>query len=354
MKVSQLNSHYMSYAFRLGRRALGTTAENPAVGCVIVKDDRILGVGCTQPGGRPHAEVMALAMAGAEAKAATAYVTLEPCSHHGRTAPCADALIKAGIAKVVIAIEDPDPRVAGQGVSMLRAAGIEVVVGEGEAQARAAHAGFFSRIMRKRPYVTLKFAVSADHKIASTPGQRTTITGEQVNARVHLMRAQSDAILVGMGTVMSDDPELTCRLPGMEQRSPKAFVLARGPLPPESKLAKLGATLLILPIRHSGEGRNLSSEWVPAFAGMTLKEHLEALASQGINTLMIEGGAKTARLFLEAGLVDEFHIFAAPITLGANAVDALAGFSLSEALKHFHHISEETLGADHLNVYGKT
>lgn len=252
MKVNQLNQHYMNHAFRLGHRALGTTAENPAVGCVIVKDDRILGVGCTQPGGRPHAEVMALAMAGADAAVATAYVTLEPCSHHGKTGPCADALIKAGIAKVVIAIEDPNPRVAGQGITMLRAAGIEVAVGAGEAQARAAHAGFFSRIIRKRPYVTLKLAVSADHKIASVPGQRTAITGEQVKARVHLMRAQSDAILVGMGTVLADNPELTCRLPGMEQRSPKAFVLGRGPLPPESKLAKRKAELINGPIeKHS-------------------------------------------------------------------------------------------------------
>jgi diaminohydroxyphosphoribosylaminopyrimidine deaminase / 5-amino-6-(5-phosphoribosylamino)uracil reductase len=330
-KVNQLNQHYMNHAFRLGRRALGTTAENPAVGCVIVKDDRILGVGCTQPGGRPHAEVMALAMAGADAKGATAYVTLEPCSHHGRTAPCADALIKAGIAKVVIAVEDPDPRVAGQGVSMLRAAGIEVVVGISEAQARAAHAGFFSRIMRKRPYVTLKLAISVDQKIANAPGQRTTITGDQVKSRVHLMRAQSDAILVGMGTVLADDPELTCRLPGMEQRSPKPYVLGRGPLPMDSHLAKRNAELIDGPLENI----------------------LTALASNGINTLMIEGGAKTARRFLESGLVDEFQIFTAPITLGNNAVDALAGLPLSDALKHFHHISEETLGADHLNVYGK-
>jgi diaminohydroxyphosphoribosylaminopyrimidine deaminase / 5-amino-6-(5-phosphoribosylamino)uracil reductase len=331
MKVNQLNQHYMNYAFRLGRRALGTTAENPAVGCVIVKDDCILGVGCTQLGGRPHAEVMALAMAGAAAKGATAYVTLEPCSHHGRTAPCADALIKAGIAKVVMAIEDPDPRVAGQGVAMLRAAGIELVVGADEVEARHAHAGFFSRIIRKRPYVTLKLAISLDQKIASAPDQRTTITGEQVKARVHLMRAQSDAILVGMGTVLADDPELTCRLPGMEQRSPKAFVLGRGPLPPESKLAKRKAEVINEPIEKA----------------------LKAFASSGINTLMVEGGAKTARLFLEEGLVDEFRIFTAPITLGNNAVDALAGLPLSDALKHFHHISEETLGADHLNVYGK-
>src|SRR5690242_2211562 len=193
---------FMTRAARLGHRALGTTAENPPVGCVIVKEGAIVGLGWTQPGGRPHAEVEALRMAGAAARGATAYVTLEPCAHHGRTPPCAEALVKAGIARVVCAVDDPDPRVSGRGFEILKAAGIGVERGVLADAAKADLAGFLTRITKKRSYVILKLAVSADGKIASAPGVETAITGPGARNRVHLLRAQCDAILVGMETVL--------------------------------------------------------------------------------------------------------------------------------------------------------
>ena len=324
------DARWMDYALRLGRRALGTTAENPPVGCVIIKDGIVAGVGWTQAGGRPHAETEALRMAGDKARGATAYVTLEPCAHHGRTPPCAEALVQAGVARVVTALEDPDPRVSGGGHAILRQAGVKVETGVGETEARRDLAGFLTRIIRKRPQVILKLAISADGKIAAKPGERSDITGPEVRARVHLLRAQCDAILVGMDTVLADDPQLTSRLPGLENHSPKAFVMSRSrDLPPSSKLSQRGAEVL--------RG--------------TIPEALAELAARGINRLMVEGGARLARSFLEAGLVDEVHLFRAPVTIGKQGVDALAGLALEAALMPFALREKEVLGMDELSVY---
>jgi diaminohydroxyphosphoribosylaminopyrimidine deaminase/5-amino-6-(5-phosphoribosylamino)uracil reductase len=320
----------MDVALRLGRRALGTTAENPNVGCVIVKDGRLVGAGWTQAGGRPHAETEALAMAGDKARGATAYVTLEPCAHHGKTGPCAEALVTAGIARVITAIEDPDPRVSGGGLAILERAGVACESGLGADEACRDMAGFLTRIQKKRPQVILKMAFSADGKIAAGAGQRTTISGAEAKAYVHLLRAQSNAILVGMGTVRADDPELTCRLPGLNNRSPQPFVMSRhGNLPPASHLAKRGAEVL--------RG--------------TVPQVLEDLALRGINRLMVEGGARVAASFLEAGLVDEFHLIRSPVTLGPDGVDGLAGLGLDLALQPFRPIRQEKLGSDLLTVY---
>ncbi|MGY3690284.1 diaminohydroxyphosphoribosylaminopyrimidine deaminase/5-amino-6-(5-phosphoribosylamino)uracil reductase [Bradyrhizobium sp. USDA 3240] len=218
---------FMQLALALGRRGLGRTWPNPAVGAVIVKDGVIVGRGWTQPGGRPHAEVEALRRAGSAARGATLYVTLEPCSHFGRSPPCADAVVAAGLARVVSAIEDPNPDVGGKGHAKLRAAGIAVDVGLCAAEAARDHAGHFRRITDQRPHVILKLAVSADDKIAAGGHEPVAITGEAARTRVHLLRAQSDAILIGIGTVRADDPMLTCRLPGMAARSPVRVVLDR-------------------------------------------------------------------------------------------------------------------------------
>src|SRR5665213_3929395 len=218
---------FMELALTLGRRGQGRTWPNPAVGAVVVKDDVIVGRGWTQPGGRPHAEPEALRRAGEAARGATLYVTLEPCSHIGKSPPCADAIIAAGVARVVSAIEDPNPEVAGQGHARLRVAGITVDVGLCAAEAAHDHAGHFRRIRDKRPHVILKLAVSADDKIAAGGHKAVAITGEAARARVHLLRAQCDAVLVGIGTVLADDPLLTCRLPAMEARSPVRVVLDR-------------------------------------------------------------------------------------------------------------------------------
>ena len=221
------DQRFMQLALTLGRRGQGRTWPNPAVGAVVVKDGVIVGRGWTQPGGRPHAEPEALQRAGEAARGATLYVTLEPCSHFGKSPPCADAIIAAGIARVVSAIEDPNPEVAGKGHARLRAAGIAVDVGLCAAEAAHDHAGHFRRIRDKRPHVILKLAVSSDDKIGAAGGKPVAITGEAARARVHLLRAQCDAILVGIGTVLADDPLLTCRLPGMEARSPVRVVLDR-------------------------------------------------------------------------------------------------------------------------------
>lgn len=315
----------MDYALRLGRRALGATAENPNVGCVIVKGGRVLGVGWTQSGGRPHAETEALAMAGEAARGATAYVTLEPCAHRGKTGPCAEALARAGILRVVTAIEDPDLRVSGGGHAILRRAGIAVETGTGASEAKKDMGGFLTRITKKRPYVILKLAVSADGMIA-VKDRRTAITGPEVKARVHLLRAQCDAIVVGMGTVLVDDPELTCRLPGLEHRSPMPFVLSKeGQLPPQSKLARREAEVL--------RGNAADA--------------LASLASRGINRLLVEGGAVTARSFLQAGVVDEVQVFQSPLVIGAQGVKGLA----DGALQPFAVREEERLGSDVLTVY---
>jgi diaminohydroxyphosphoribosylaminopyrimidine deaminase / 5-amino-6-(5-phosphoribosylamino)uracil reductase len=347
---------WMDYALRLGRRALGTTAENPPVGCVVVRDGRVLGVGWTQPGGRPHAETEALEMAGEQARGATAYVTLEPCAHHGRTGPCAEALVKSGIVRVVTAVEDPDPRVSGQGHTILRAACITVVVGLGAEEASHDLAGFLTRTTRKRPYVTLKIGVSADGKIAAGPRQRTTITGPEVKARVHLMRAQSDAIMVGLSTVLIDDPELTCRLPGMEARSPIRIVAdTRLSIPSKAKLVKTAeqVPVWILSTRKGSvspgitviDCRQTPNGWVD-FA-----DALEQLAARGINRLLVEGGSHISQSLLDAGLVDEVQLFQNPVVIGPQGIDAIAEMPLENLANQFRQTGKEVLGSDTLTVY---
>lgn len=320
------DARWMDHALRLGRRALGTTAENPNVGCVIVREGRLAGLGWTQPGGRPHAETEALRMAGEQARGATAYVTLEPCAHHGKTGPCAEALVTAGIARVVTAIEDPDPRVSGGGLAILRAAGVDCETGLLADEARHDLAGFLARITKKRPHVILKLALSADGMIAAAPGRRTAITGPEAKVRVHLLRAQCDAILVGMETASIDDPELTCRLPGLEHRSPLPFVMSRSrDLPRQSHLARRGAEVL------RGE----------------VREVLADLAQRGINRLMVEGGATLAAAFLREDKVDEIHLFRSAVVLGPQGVQGLD----PAALLPFVRCEEERLGADVLTVY---
>src|SRR4051812_7994673 len=242
---SDLDNRFMALALNLGRRGLGNAWPNPAVGAVIVKDGIVVGRGWTQPGGRPHAEVEALRRAGSAAHSGTLYATLEPCSHHGKTPPCVDAIVAAGIARVVSALEDPNPKIAGQGHTRLRTQGIAVDVGLGAEDALRAHAGHFRRVREGRPHVTLKLAVSADGK-AGLPGRRpVAITAEAARARVHLMRAMNDAVVTGIGTVLADDPQLTCRLPGMAQRSPVRVVLDSDlRLPPASRLAASAARTL--------------------------------------------------------------------------------------------------------------
>ncbi len=340
---------FMQHALRLGRRNMGATAENPSVGCVIVDEaanpPRVVGRGCTGVGGRPHAETVALRHAGPAARGATAFVTLEPCSHHGETPPCTDALVEAGVARVVVAAGDPDPRVDGGGLKRLREAGITVEAGLCEDAARCDLAGFFSRVTLGRPHVIVKLAVSEDGKIAAGDGVQTAITGETALARTHVLRATSDAILVGRATAEVDDPQLTCRLPGLEERSPERIVLDSNlSLTPSAKLYQdAGVTpVRVYCLSDADKTRaerlrelGVTVESVPGSAngGVSIPAVLTALAARGIGRLLVEGGAKIASAFMQADLVDEFILFTAPKTLGPTATDALYELPIEAALE---------------------
>ncbi len=338
-----LDTHHMRHALRLASRGLGRVAPNPAVGCVVVSgEETVVGRGWTAEGGRPHAETRALAQAGEAARGATAYVTLEPCAHHGATPPCAEALIAAGVARVVVAVEDPDPRVNGRGIERLRAAGISVTCDVLGYDAARLNAGFFLRVREERPLVTLKIASSLDGRTASAGGESRWITGEEARRLGHLLRAQHDAILVGIETALADDPLLTCRIAGLERFSPVRIVLdTRLRLPATSRLAqsaRLHPTLLfttseggaplaeagieIVRVQRDARGR-------PEIAAV-----LQLLASRGITRLLVEGGAGVHAAFLDRGLVDRVEFFRSPLVLGGGghpAIDALAALSLSEA-----------------------
>jgi diaminohydroxyphosphoribosylaminopyrimidine deaminase/5-amino-6-(5-phosphoribosylamino)uracil reductase len=311
----------MGAAIALGERGRGRTGPNPNVGCVIVAEGRLAGRGWTQPGGRPHAEQMALDEAGDAARGATAYVTLEPCCHASPRGPaCADLLVEHGIARVVAALEDPDPRVTGGGFERLRAAGIDVEVGPGAEAAARSMAGFLTRQRLGRPCVTLKLALSLDGKIALPSGESRWITGEDARAHVHLERAHSDMILVGRGTYEADRPKLDVRLPGLEERSPRRALLTRG-------------------------------EPVEGWTRLSSPEDVFGLAD--VNDLLVEGGSATASAFLAADLVDRLLIYRAPILIGEgqSSVGYIGLASLADAHGRWRLADERRLGIDRLEVY---
>ena len=360
------DQRFMALALALGRRGQGRTWPNPAVGAVIVTDGVIVGRGWTQPGGRPHAEVEALKRAGDAARGATLYVTLEPCSHHGKSPPCADAVISAGIARVVSAIEDPNPEVAGQGHTRLRAAGTVVDVGLGAAEAAHDHAGHFRRIRDKRPHVILKLAVSSDDRIAAAGRKPVAISGDAAKSRVHLLRAQSDAILVGIGTVLADDPLLTTRLPGMEAQSPVRVVLDRSlRIPGSSRLvhsaretplwvmtSNLAEAPAAMKLGAAG-AQVIRVAATSAPPGLDLQAVLHALAEKGITRLLVEGGSRVASSFVAAGLVDEVWLLRGPGAIGADGVAALDALPLSAITQspELKVRASESLQNDTLTIY---
>lgn len=337
---------------------MGTTAPNPAVGCVIVSaEGRVVGRGATQKGGRPHAETVALAQAGGAAQGATAYVTLEPCAHQGETPPCASALIEAGVARVVAALEDPDPRVSGKGIAMLWDAGVQVATGVLEKEAAELNAGFLLRVKEGRPLVTLKIAQSLDGKTATVSGQSQWITGPQARRYGHLLRARHDAILVGVETALADDPELTCRIAGLEDRSPLRVVLdTRLRLKAGSKL--MGAstppgTIVFTVIDGKLDGVETVRVARDARGRPDVSAVLAELARRGITRLLVEGGASVHASFLDRGLADRLEVFRAPMLLGASgksAVDALAALDLDE-VPRFVSQGKRMLGADLLESF---
>jgi diaminohydroxyphosphoribosylaminopyrimidine deaminase / 5-amino-6-(5-phosphoribosylamino)uracil reductase len=361
------DQRFMQLALTLGRRGLGRTWPNPSVGAVVVKDGIIVGRGWTQPSGRPHAEPEALKRAGEAARGATLYATLEPCSHFGKSPPCVDAIIAAGIARVVSAIEDPNPEVGGQGHAKLRAAGIKVDIGLGAVEAAHDHAGHFRRIREKRPHVILKLAVSSDDRIGAPGRKPVAITGEAAKARMHLLRAQCDAILVGIGTVLADDPLLTCRLPGMEARSPVRVVLDRAlRIRGTSKLvhsaretplwvmtSSLSEAPAVMKLGAAGAQVIRVATTITPPPGLDLPAVLHALAERGITRLLVEGGARVASSFVAAGLVDELWLLRGPDPVGVDGVPALDALPLSVLTQSptFKQRASETLQRDTLTIY---
>ena len=335
--VSSLDLRFAAAALRFGRRHEGLTSPNPCVAAIVVRKTgdafRVVGRGVTGPGGRPHAEAQALLQAGAEAAGATLYVTLEPCSHHGMTPPCTDAILSSGIARVVACMADPDPRVAGAGFARLNAAGVTVVTPVLEPEARRFHAGHIAARLGQGPHVVLKLAVSSDGMIGLPDTGQVAITGPESWNYVHTLRAANDAILVGVGTIISDNPSLTCRLPGLADRSPVRVVLDSG--------NRLPATARILQDQSIAETR--------IFQGQSCEQVLQALAQQGIQTVMIEGGARVARAFLKAGLVDACHLIRSRDSfIGSGGVAAPLDLILDS--DRFEEIDSRQLGADHLTL----
>lgn len=354
---------HMNAALALARRGLGRVWPNPAVGCVIIKDGRVVGRGWTQPGGRPHAETEALDRAGTLADGATLYATLEPCSHHGRTPPCADAVIAAGIKRVVAAMEDPDPRVRGAGFARLRGTGVAVDIGIGADEAAELNAGFFLRTVTGRPLVTLKLASTLDGKIAMASGESRWITGESARRRAHLLRASHDAVMIGIGTAVADDPELTCRLPGMANRHPVRVVVDPGlRLPLTARLvadASRNRTWIVTraggdPARREGfraAGVELI-ELPRTEEGIDLAAALHALGKRGLTRLLVEGGAILAAGLLRRNLVDRLAWFHAPAAIGSDGIDAVAGLGLEKLteIPRFERLTVEPVGEDVLET----
>ncbi|WP_111561160.1 bifunctional diaminohydroxyphosphoribosylaminopyrimidine deaminase/5-amino-6-(5-phosphoribosylamino)uracil reductase RibD [Rhizobium sp.] len=429
MSASPDDAQFMQEAIRLGLLHLGQTSTNPSVGCVVVRDGTIVGRGTTAVGGRPHAEPQALAEAGELARGATAYVTLEPCSHHGKTPPCADALIASGVARVVISVTDPDERVSGRGISMLRDAGIMVETGLLEEEGRHSLAAYLTRQTKNRPYVILKLAVSQDGMIGRMGEGQIAITGPEARAEVQQLRAETDAILVGIGTAVADDPELTVRIPGLEGRSPVRVVLdpllelpltsklvrtarqvpvivvgreevsgsqtGEQGLPPSvlpdisptrGEIDSLSASPQTIDVESSGHPQPISPP-VGEMSGRTEggiptadinaettaqldsrrqalesagvevvychpyhpEQLLPALASRGISSLLVEGGAKTARLFLEAGYIDRILLYQGPGTIGQGGIET--PIRKTDIPSDFKHVGTRIVGDDSLDEY---
>jgi diaminohydroxyphosphoribosylaminopyrimidine deaminase/5-amino-6-(5-phosphoribosylamino)uracil reductase len=340
---------HMRAALALATRGLGRVAPNPAVGCVLVRDGIVVGRGWTQPGGRPHAETEALRRAGAAAAGAVAYVTLEPCAHHGSTPPCADALIAAGVSRVVVAIEDPDPRVAGRGLARLRAAGISVEAGCCAEEARLLNAGFLKRIEHGLPLVTLKLATTLDGRIATHTGESRWITGEAARGLGHMLRRQHDAVMVGSGTVLADDPELTVRLPGLAEPPPLRIVVdgrLRTPLTAKLVIAAQQVPTLIVtradidPLRAQAFrdcGVTLVEAPRDADGNIDLVAALTALAQRGLTRILVEGGATLAASLLQRRLVDRLAWFRSPGLIGGDGLAAVKPFGVDR-------LAEQALG----------
>ncbi len=355
---------HMRAALALARRGLGTTWPNPSVGCVLVRDGQVVGRGRTQPGGRPHAETEALAMAGPAARGADAYVTLEPCNHTGRTPPCTEALIAAGVARVLIAGNDPDPRVNGAGIARLREVGMAVVTGVLTGEADELQAGFLHRVRHGRPLLTLKLATTLDGRIGTHDGESQWITGAPAREAAHAMRGRSDAVMAGIGTVTADNPMLTCRIPGYRTApvvrivvdshlrtrlmaklvstaaTDPTWIIHRGGVPADRREAFTGAGVRLI---DAGGGER----------GVDLPAAMQALGALGLTRVLVEGGAKLAAGLLRDGLVDRIAWFHAPAVAGGDGWPAAQPFGVARLadMPRFTRTGSRTVGEDMLTEY---
>lgn len=367
--MSASDEDHMAQALALARRGLGTTWPNPSVGCVVVSEDgEIVGRGTTAPGGRPHAEAVALDRAGPRARGSTLYVTLEPCAHEGRGAACADVIARASPARAVIALGDPDPRTSGDGLQRLRAAGIEVTEGVLKAQALSVALGHVLRVTQGRPAVTLKLAVGSDGLVPrGQEGAPTWVTGDLARAHAHLLRARADAILVGRGTIMADNSSLTCRLPGMECRSPVRVVLDRRlRTPPEARLFEdemVPVWIVCAEEELNGNAEALQergAEIIPvgidAHGLPDIGEALAQLAKRGITRLLVEGGPSVAHVFLDAGLIDEAVIYQGARPAGSDGLLPFvdSGLDRLTASGQFTSIETREFGPDRMTSWQRT
>jgi diaminohydroxyphosphoribosylaminopyrimidine deaminase/5-amino-6-(5-phosphoribosylamino)uracil reductase len=352
----------MRTALSLARDQLGRTWPNPSVGAVIVKNGDIIASAATATGGRPHAETQAIAQAGDHCKGSTLYVTLEPCSHHGKTPPCVDAVISAGFSTVVIACGDPNPEVNGQGIAKLKAAGINVIEGICQQDAEDINRGFFSVIEKGRPFISLKIATSLDGKIADNHGKSQWITSERAREYGQLLRSQYDAIATGIGTVLADDPLLTCRLPGLEDRSPVRIVYDRRQrLPASSRLVQSAGNPPVWVVTDKTMNNNglyqanIDYIAIDGTSETWLENSVKQLANKGITRLLIEAGAGLSTAFLQSGLVDRMYWFRAPLVIGN---DGLAAFgdgiapSLDNA-QRWHVTEHVALAPDSLDILAR-
>ena len=359
------DERFMRMAIGLARRGHGNVAPNPSVGCVIVKDGRVAGRGWTQPGGRPHAETEALSQAGDSAAGADVYVTLEPCAHHGKTPPCAEALIAANVGRVVIGSRDPDPRVDGGGISMLRDAGIEVLEGVCEQETEEVAAGFLRTVIDGRPMVTVKAATTLDGRIATSTGDSQWITGDISRAIGHGMRARHDAIMVGGATAIADNPSLTCRLPGLNGTSPERVVVCgRDEIPLTHHLVATASetpTIFIVSEKnppkslesYSKAGISVVKIATDAGGAIDIGAALRVLGDRGITRLMVEGGGRLISALFKADLVDRLVWFRAPSIIGGDGIPAVSTMGVQEldGAANFVKVSARPAGDDLVETY---
>nr|WP_309501497.1 bifunctional diaminohydroxyphosphoribosylaminopyrimidine deaminase/5-amino-6-(5-phosphoribosylamino)uracil reductase RibD [uncultured Roseovarius sp.] len=361
--MSQTDNRYMRMALMLGRRGQGNTWPNPAVGCVLVREGRIVGRGWTAPGGRPHAEAQAMAQAGDAARGSTAYVTLEPCAHHGHTPPCAEALIAAGVARVVAPFADSDPRVSGRGFNMLRAAGISVTTDVMADEAGRDLAGFLCRTELGRPEVTLKLATSFDGRIATASGHSQWITGADARRAVHGLRARHDAVMVGAGTARADDPGLTVRDMGVAHQPVRVVVSRRLDIPLMSQLARTAQEVPVWLCHGPDADRALIEAWTGLGArllpcGLTgrqldITSVLRALGEAGLTRVFCEGGGALAASLLSAGLVDRLIGFTAGLAIGAEGLPGIGALGIArlDEAPRFTLDEVRPVGADIMHIW---